>query len=467
MHTHDTIAAISTAAGTAARGIVRVSGPDALDISDKLFLADDEKPLDGRRGYTRWTGRVALAEGGPSLPAEAYLFRGPRSYTRQDLVELHTCGGPAVLSCVLELAMLYGARQAEPGEFTARAFVAGALDLTEAEGVAALIAARSDAQLRAAERLTHGHLSQRTTELQNRIGDLRALVEADIDFAEEPIDFVSPEQLRVTLDELLGDIDRLLEDAPGAERLDVLPRIVLTGRPNVGKSTLLNKLTGVDRTICSPLAGTTRDVLTAPLALGQQDVLLIDGAGLAATDDTVIGEGQRLVRQEVATADLVCLVIDITTADDETVSDELGRLPQDRTLVVANKTDRLSAESIARRCGALRRATGLEVWPTSGRTGAGCDALKSRFEARVVHQTDVTGAGELALNARHRRALSDARAELRRARTLVASARHTMDCAELLAIELRDASASLGTVVGDVTTEDLLGRIFSQFCVGK
>lgn len=467
MHTDDTIAAISSAAGPAVRGIVRVSGPRALAIADELFRADDIKPLDGRPGYTRWTGSVALAEEGPTLPAEAYLFRGPRSYTRDDLVELHTCGGPAVLSCVLELALAHGARQAEPGEFTARAFVAGALDLTEAEGVAALIAARSDAQLRAAERLTHGHLSQRTTELQQRIGDVRALVEADIDFAEEPIDFVSPKQLRATLDELLADIDRLLEHTPEAERLDVLPRIVLTGRPNVGKSTLLNVLTGVDRTICSPLAGTTRDILTAPLTLGQQDVLLIDGAGLAATDDIVIGEGQRRVRQEVATADLVCLVVDITTANDETVSDELGRLPRDRTIVVANKSDLPSAEPIARRCSALSRATGLEVWPTSGRTGAGCEDVKSRLEARLVDQADVTSTGELALNARHRQALSDARAGLRRAGTLVASAQQTIDCAELLAIELRDASTSLGTVVGDVTTEDLLGRIFSQFCIGK
>jgi tRNA modification GTPase len=461
MQIADTIAAISSAVGPSPRGIVRVSGPDALPVADSLFHADDGAPLAGRNGYTRWPGVVRLADDGPFVPGEAYVFRTPKSFTRQDVVELHTVGGAAVLSLVLDRALASGARPAEPGEFTLRAFLAGAIDLTRAEGIAAVISAKSDGQLRAAGRLARGALSQRTAGLLDRVADLLALVEADIDFAEEPIDFISPADARATIVAILDDIADLLATGEQTERTETLIRVVLTGRPNAGKSTLLNRLSGLDRAICSPLAGTTRDVLTAPLRLPRHEVILIDGAGVGAADDEISLRAEQLIEREIAAADLVCQVVDITRTS------PVEAAMSDRTLCVANKVDQLSTEQASDRCEALRSATGLDVLPVSAVTGEGCDALLSAMDHRLAAASNIVSAQEVSLSSRHRQALAETQNSMARAEALAAGAADTTDCAELLAFELREACAGLGQITGEVTTEDLLGRVFSRFCIGK
>ncbi|GMU22285.1 MAG: tRNA modification GTPase MnmE, partial [Phycisphaerae bacterium] len=262
--TDDTIVAISSPPGISLRGIVRLSGPDALKWGQQLFEAHEGPPLTQSPGHRRHFGRVRL-EGSATVPAEAWIFRAPASYTRQDMLELHLPGSPPVLTIIHDALTARGARPAEPGEFTARAYFSGALDLTRVEGVAALIHARNDSQLRASHALLTGTLSRRSIELRDRLADLLSVLEAQIDFVEESIEFVTTGQAGSVVGEVAAELDELLGAADSVERLEALPVVMLVGRPNAGKSTLFNRLTGVDRAIQSATAGTTRDVLSMPL----------------------------------------------------------------------------------------------------------------------------------------------------------------------------------------------------------
>jgi len=496
--TEDTIAAISSAVASSPRGIVRISGPDALSIADRLFRSESGRPLRDSAGFRRTFGYARLEPDGAEVPAEAYVFRAPRSYTRQDLVELHAPGSPVLLSMLLEHVIGLGARQAEPGEFTARAFFAGAMSLTQVEGVAAVVHARSDAQLAAAQQLLQGVLSERAGALQDRLADLLALVEADIDFAEEAIEFLAPVELLERLDELRDSIDRLMRSSISAERLQTLPRVALAGPPNAGKSTLLNRLSGLDRAICSPLPGTTRDVLTAPMRMPHAEALLIDAAGLQPTGgpigDEITLRADEAARRAIASAELVCFVIDLASEPVERQLRLLEDLPAKPLLLVANKVDLLGPEHIERRCRFVRsraarllagqagragpvnqaspvrpsdQGKGPRLCAISAKTGWGCQDLRQAIEA-CLHLEATDRSGELVvLNARHRQALQEAAQALERARTIAAETPRPLERAELIALELREACDHLAAITGAVTTEELLGRIFRRFCIGK
>lgn len=481
----DTIVAVSSPPGKGWRGIVRVSGPEAMAIGEQVFRCSGGSSLASGRGWRRCAGQVRVGEG-VAFPAAAYVFRAPRSYTGQDLVEFHVPGSAPVLSMVVEAIQARGARPAEPGEFTARAFLSGRMDLTQAESVAAIIAATSDAEIRAARRLAEGALVRETASVLDRLADLTALVEADIDFSEEPIDFISPAELRMRLETCMEGLSRLAATTVQAERLEALPRVMLTGRPNAGKSTLLNRLTGIRRALCSPVPGTTRDVIGAPLRLRHSEVLLLDGAGLLEEDEAVAlparaGAGGSLpaeareidraarerARRELETVSLICVVIDLAAEPFEPPAGLLS-LTADRPRVIAgNKIDLLDREELSVRCEMVRADFGVIVWPVSAKTGEGCEALKRAIEGTLGSAAaDVTGQA-LALNARHRTALAEALAALQRAIDLTRGRASTVEVAELVACELREAMHHLGTISGQVTTEDLLGRVFSRFCIGK
>jgi tRNA modification GTPase len=465
----DTIAAISSAIGHSPRGIVRLCGPQAIAIADQLFLPDDPPALADRPGHTCCSGRSRLAppDPTPSLPAEAFLFRGPRSYTKQDIVELHLLGSPPILSLVLQYCFAHGARLAEPGEFTARAFFSGQLDLSEVEGVAALIHAESDAQLRAGERLLHGALSRRATSIQDRLSDVLALVEADIDFASESIEFVKPRELRGRLGEIAEELRRLLDSSLSAERIETLPRVMLLGPPNVGKSSLLNRLSGLDRAICSPLPGTTRDVLTAALEMPRSEAILVDAAGLGRTETYVDRLADSAVHQAAREADLLLFVVDVGESPVRPRLELLDDLPAAPTIVVANKTDLVAPSELQGRLGQICSSRATAVLPVSARTGQGCRELVLAIE-RVLQDDGVRGGADaIALKSRHRSALSDAAEAIERAAALTADLDDTLDVAELVAVELRQASDDVGQIAGQVVTDDLLGRIFEGFCIGK
>lgn len=489
----DTIVAVSSPPGRGVRGIVRLSGPEAPALAARVFACADGRCATEVSGHRRVPGDVQL-EDDARVPGELYVFRGPASYTRQDVVEIHTLGAPAVLAILLDRLTDAGARPAEPGEFTARAFFAGALDLTRVEGVAAVIHARNDAQLRAAEALLHGGLSRRSTRLRERLVDLLALVEAEIDFVEESISFVAAEQVFATIDAVAAEIDGLLRDAPSVERLAALPEIVLVGRPNAGKSTLFNRLTGIERAIASATAGTTRDVLCAPLALPGGQAMLTDVAGLAPESvppGDIAALAEEAARRAMATADVLVLVVDISDDPRATLDTLRPRLPREPDLVVAGKVDRLDVRTAATAVRSLetrtarpapshghgggkdepvRTAAGQPsetVIAVSALTGEGIETLRARLARLALVQSESHGAETLALSIRQRTALREAADALHRARGAMDASAEINEVAELLAMELREAVHALSLLIGEVTTEDLLGRIFSSFCIGK
>ncbi len=462
----DTIAAISSAAGHAARGIIRLSGPDAVIAAAQVFSCSDGRSPGQLPDHGRALGQLRIGRH-ETIPAELYLFRAPASYTGQDLVELHTIGSPPLLLVVLESLLAAGARPAEAGEFTARAFLGGKLDLAQAEGVAAAVAGESDAQLVAAGRLLDGVLSSRIGSIRDELANLVAVVEADIDFSDEGIEFITPADAARRVATIRSQIDALLSTSVAAEHLDVLPEVMLVGPANVGKSSLMNRLSGLDRSICSPLAGTTRDVLTAPLDVEGLEVLLVDAAGLVGGPETELDDlAVQAARRAAERAALLIFVVDLADGSFANHLDLIGQLPKRPMLVAANKIDLIADRQIddCRRRIAARGDT--PVVTVSALTGQGCDRLVEAMRRALIGRGADLAAEAIALNARHRRAIEDSLAAVGRAESLAAAAQ-PLDQADLLALELREALHHLGTIVGQVVTEDLLDRIFANFCIGK
>lgn len=446
-------------------GIVRLSGPGTLAIVDRLIVLREGTAVGQVGGSRRERGELLLDEA-TRVPTDVYVFRAPRSYTRQDLVELHTIGNPVILEAARRRALSLGALPAEPGEFTARAFLHGAMPLSEAEAVASLIHARADVQLRAARLMKEGTLHRQVTAARDALGALLALVEADIDFAEEPIEFVAPHELRERLGEVERDLRRLVAESVALERFDTLPQILLFGAPNAGKSSLMNRLSGTRRSICAAVAGTTRDILSAPIVLGRREAVLLDTAGVDGSVDEVLSAARELTRAAAERVDAVCVVVDLTANDHEEVLRALRDLRVGRVVVAANKADLVDAASAGARERALAAARLGPVCVVSALTGDGIAALRVALgEALAVETT--TGAESVVLTQRQQGAISAAGEAVARGAALAATARETIDCADLLAFELREALDALGAVTGAVTTEELLGQVFARFCIGK
>jgi tRNA modification GTPase len=455
----DTIAAVATAAGMGGIGVVRISGPTALAIG---------RAITGRALPPRRAVYAPFADvRGVALDTGIALhFPRPYSFTGEDVVELQGHGGPVVLQLVLDAALARGARRARPGEFTERAFLNGKLDLAQAEAVADLIASASAAAARGALRSLQGDFSRAIEAIDGAVRQLRVFVEAAMDFPEEGEDFLTEGRV----DERIADIRQALVALLRDARQGVLLRdgiaVALVGAPNVGKSSLLNRLAGQDRAIVSDVPGTTRDLVHADLSLDGLPIQIVDTAGLRQSADPVEQEGVRRARDQAGSADLVLLLEDDRDAEDDgrvdggmALLEELraaGVVEASRLVRVLNKVD------LSGRAGGDCPAAGSEIATVrvSAATGSGVDALVGVIKAKVGYAGD--GAAFTARQ-RHVDALHAAAAALERAAALTSAG----EPAELVAEELRSVHLALGSIVGVLTADDLLGEIFSSFCIGK
>jgi tRNA modification GTPase len=452
----DTIAAIATPPGEGGIGIVRVSGEQAFPIAERLFRRrGGSKPLQSHRAYF---GVIVDPATGETLDRALLLpFRAPHSYTGEDVVEFHCHGSPYLLRRVLELVWREGARPAEPGEFTLRAFLNGKLDLAQAEAVADLIRARSEAQLRSALALHEGRLSHQVHALGDELLRLLATVEAHIDFSEE-LGELDPHALIPDLQHLLQRLDALLQGARAGRILREGARVAIVGRPNVGKSSLLNALLGEERAITTDIPGTTRDTLEESLIIGGVPLVILDTAGLRESADVVEQIGIERARRAAERADLILFVYDLTAPDWDADRALLETLPAHAPkLLVGNKMDAADPAQVQRACSVFPDSVLI-----SALTGAGLDALQEA----ILTALEVQRIGEETLTLTHQRhiqAVADAKRALEHARDALQYGYSP----DLIAVDLRAAWLALGAITGETADETLVQRIFRDFCIGK
>jgi tRNA modification GTPase len=446
----DTIVAAATPAGRGGIGIVRLSGPRVPEIAAALL---GELPRARHASFARF-----LSGDGAALDAGlALYFPAPHSYTGEHVLELQGHGGELVLESLIERAIALGARRALAGEFTQRAFLNDKLDLTQAEAVADLIDAGSQAAARAAMRSLEGEFSAMVHALTAALIELRTYVEAAIDFPEEEIDFLADAQLAARFQGVRDHFAGVFESAHQGRLLREGMTVVIAGRPNAGKSSLLNRLAGYEAAIVTPLAGTTRDIVRERLAIDGMPLHVLDTAGLREAADLIEEEGIRRAQAAMARADRVLFVID-AVADPAAAAfrEERARLPaQVPVTLIYNKCDELVGLPVA------DTLSGPPVILLSALTGIGIEALRTHLKTVMGFQS--VDAGAVSARGRHLEALSRARAFTEEAARQLSESR----AGELVAEELRAAQQALAEVTGEFTSEDLLGRIFAGFCVGK
>ena len=455
MSTPDTIVAVASAAGRGAVGVVRVSGPLVPQIAADILGG---LPAPRRARFSSFLD----AHGGSVDEGLALYFPAPASYTGEHVLELQGHGGALVVDMVLKRLLELGCRMARPGEFSERAFLNGKIDIAQAEAIADLIDAGTAAAARAAVRSLQGEFSARVDDLKTRITELRAYVEAAIDFPDEEIDFLSDK----ALGERLAAVFAAFESITAAARQGALLReglnVVIAGKPNAGKSSLLNRLAGDDVAIVTDVPGTTRDVLRQHVHLDGLPLNLVDTAGLRIATDVVEAEGVRRARHEMARADRVLYIVDAGiagTTDEKDLAQwaaEPDQLPAGVPVtLVFNKIDLTGAPA---RLDETARPPRVFL---SARTGSGLELLRSHLKASAGYRELDSGA--FSARRRHLDALSRARQHVQNAADILSSTR----AFELFAEDLRLAQHALGEITGEFTSEDLLGEIFGSFCIGK
>jgi tRNA modification GTPase len=453
----DTIAAIATAPGRGAIGIIRVSGSRVPDIAQALLGAQPEPRIAS-------LSRFLAADGSVLDQGLALYFPAPASFTGEHVLELQGHGGTVVLDLLMQRLLSLGCRAAQPGEFSERAFLNGKIDIAQAEAVADLIDAGSAAAARAAIRSMRGEFSQRVTELQQRLTELRKWVEAAIDFPEEDIDFAANSTFKMRLAGIFSAFDSIMAAARQGSMLRDGLSVVIAGKPNAGKSSLLNRLAGEEIAIVADLPGTTRDVLRQTLDLDGLTINLIDTAGLRSTTDVIEAEGVRRARGEIGRADMVLYLVDAAEAsgraatggsalDSLTPGDDLpAAVP---VTIILNKIDLLDRPA---RIDAASTPVQIHL---SAKSGAGIDLLRKHLKAAAGYQGADSGA--LSARRRHLDALTRARECLQQGAEGFAAA----STLELFAEDLRLAQRALGEITGEFGSDDLLGEIFRSFCIGK
>ncbi len=437
----DTITAVSTAPGRSGRAITRLSGRRAFEIARQIAADNFEIPS----GY--FSNECGIRINGAVVPCVFYLMPAPRSYTREDIAELHTFGAPPLVGAVLDRLLELGARSAEPGEFTRRAFINGRIDLAQAEAVLSVIRSRSAAEEQAAQRALAGELSGKISNVRERLEGLCVKTEASIDLAEQGIETITPSGLASELKETLQYLP-----SPDTARENIPEEGVVTviaGKTNAGKSTLFNRLCGRDQALVSPVSGTTRDWLSSEIEIDGITFVLIDTAGTCVSTGEIEQLAQEAGRKQTASAQITILVIDAADPPETWPSADSA------TLTVLNKADILPPRPSGERT-EVRGACSVSAF-----TGEGIDTLRKKLVDMITSGLVPAGAFQAALSARQRHELSSARSAVRRAAEVCPLG------LDLAASDIRDALTALGSVLGWGADEEILDAIFRDFCVGK
>ncbi len=457
----DTIAAIATAMAPAGIGIIRISGEESLEVADRIFRPiKSKKKVSQMDSHTVHYGYICDGE---EIVDEVLLLvmRGPHTYTREDTVEIDTYGGVFVMNRILEVVLKNGARPAEPGEYTKRAFLNGRIDLTQAESVIDIINAKSDNALKSSVRQLQGSIRDKITDIRGRLLYELAFIESALDDPEHySLDGYLPE-LKQKMQDIYKELKHLLERADDGRILKEGINTVIVGKPNAGKSSLLNALTGEERAIVTDIAGTTRDTLQESIQLDGVGLNIVDTAGIRDTEDTVERIGVERSRQAMEEADLILYVADSSTPLDENDYEILQRIAGRRVIVLLNKSD-LKEETSAEELRA-HLDPDQEVIPVSMVDGTGLQQFRDRVKDMFFHG-DLSFNDEVYLtNARQKNTLTLAWESIGQ---VLQSMENQMP-EDFLTIDMTDAYQELGKMIGEAVEDDLVDEIFSEFCMGK
>ena len=462
-YTH-TICAPATSVGTGAISVVRLSGPDTMAVVDRVVRFRSGTAAQAP-GYSLKFGTV---EGLDDVLVS--LFRAPHSYTGEDAAEISCHASPYIVSTLLDRLAEAGCRLAEPGEFTRRAFLNGKMDLAQAEAVADVISSSSEAQHRVAMNQLRGGYSAELRALRKQLLELTALLELELDFSEEDVEFADRSRLRALLDTACSHCRQLADSFRLGNAIRNGVPVAIVGAPNSGKSTLLNALLRDDRAIVSDVPGTTRDTVEETCVIDGVLFRFIDTAGIRASEDEVERLGIERTFRKISEAEIVLGVVDISTSEEQVTQDlktiaERIEFKQQILLILANKTDKTGVNKIVTTLNFFVSSTKIELDKTSvieisAKTGKGLENLRSALVSRA---NVASASGTLVTNARHAAALREAAASL----SAVSDGLDTGRPSDLLAEDLRAALASLGSITGEITTDEVLGEIFSRFCIGK
>lgn len=448
------IAAIATPVGEGGIAVIRVSGKDAIEKVNRAFRGKDLRKCDT---HTVHYGTIINQDGRVVDEVLMTLFHSPKSYTGEETVEISCHGGVLVTQAVLETILALGVKPAEAGEFTQRAFLNGKLDLDQAEAVADLIHAKSRKAVDAAHQQLEGRLGAHIKQFRQQIIDATAMVELELDFIEEDVEFANKEQLQELLEKVSAEIDKLLETYEAGRLVKDGVKTVLIGKPNAGKSTLLNTLVGSERAIVTDIAGTTRDTIDADWSYDGLLFRLIDTAGLRDTADVVEAEGVKRSQQAFEQADLVVYLKDLSQPFDEEERNEIAgfqkRAGETPFILIGTKADIERAEE-------WRTEFDLKISAIEGKK---IDELKKLLKDRALENKHYDASSLLVTSSRHRDALQKARQHIQSALNALQQGM----TGDFLSIDLRAALKELGSVTGEITNEDILDSIFSRFCIGK
>lgn len=446
----DTIVALATPPGIGAISVIRISGPETFSKVDKIFYG--KKKINDCSTHTIHYGKIIDSKNEIIDDVLVSVFRAPNSYTGEDSVEISTHGSQYIVEKIIALLLENGVRLAEPGEFTKRAFLNGKIDLAQAEAVADIINSRTEASLKGARNQLDGILSQKVESLREKLIHTSSLIELELDFAEEDIEFLSVKEIVENIDSIENEIDNLLKTFSFGRIIRDGVNVALVGKPNVGKSSLLNYLLKESRAIVSEIPGTTRDIIREELSIDGILFRLYDTAGIRMTNDAIEKEGVLRSRNAVKNADIVLYLNDVKTGLDKELLNEILELSDEKKILkVVNKIDIKKNDD---------SQFDVEI---SAKTGEGIENLFKKLKEKAIGNQPYTEKTAIVSNIRHYNALKKAKEHLINAKKSI----ELKLTSEFIAVDLRNAENALGEIIGKITTDDILNNIFSKFCIGK